>query len=78
MAEKSPVDMATHPYLSGRFAPVHDEIEVDQLEVEGTLPDGLGRCLPAQRAEPEMFPPLGELHVPDGGRRHGARRVARR
>ena len=41
MAELTPVDMATHPYLSGRFAPTADELDVDRLEVEGTLPDGL-------------------------------------
>ena len=54
----TPVDMATHPYLSGRFAPIHDEVEVDQLEVEGSLPEGLvGAYL--RNGPNQMFPPLG-------------------
>jgi carotenoid cleavage dioxygenase len=53
-----PVDMATHPSLSGRFAPIAEEIEATDLEVEGTLPEGLvGAYL--RNGPNEMFPPLG-------------------
>ncbi|MGV9803761.1 carotenoid oxygenase family protein [Mycobacterium sp. NPDC003449] len=35
-----------HPYLSGNFAPVHDEVTVTDLAVTGTIPDYLdGRYL---------------------------------
>jgi carotenoid cleavage dioxygenase-like enzyme len=30
-----------NPYLGGNYAPVHDELQVDNLEVAGTLPDCL-------------------------------------
>lgn len=66
MPDLQPVDMATHPYLSGRFAPVTDEIEVTGLEVEGTLPDGLvGAYL--RNGPNEMFPPLGSYSFPMEG-----------
>ena len=66
MPDLQPVDMATHPYLSGRFAPVADEIEVSGLAVEGTLPDGLvGAYL--RNGPNEMFPPLGSYTYPMEG-----------
>ena len=34
------VDPKRNPYLSGRFAPVHREIDAADLTVEGTLPSG--------------------------------------
>jgi carotenoid cleavage dioxygenase-like enzyme len=61
-----PVDMATHPYLSGRFAPIAEEIEATDLEVEGTLPEGLvGAYL--RNGPNEMFPPLGSYSFPMEG-----------
>ena len=66
MAEMTPVDMATHPYLSGRFAPTHDELDVDQLEVEGTLPEGLVGAYLRNGPNP-MFPPLGSYTFPMEG-----------
>ena len=66
MSKLEPVDMATHPYLSGRFAPTADEIEAEQLEVEGTLPEGLvGAYL--RNGPNEMFPPLGSYSFPMEG-----------
>jgi carotenoid cleavage dioxygenase len=32
---------STHPFLTGNYAPVRDEITVDALEIEGTVPDTL-------------------------------------
>ena len=66
MADLKPVDPSNEPYLSGRFAPISDEIEVGQLEVEGTLPDGLvGAYL--RNGPNEMFPPLGSYSYPMEG-----------
>lgn len=66
MPGSQPVDMATHPYLSGRFAPITDEIESADLEVEGRLPDGLvGAYL--RNGPNEMFPPLGSYSFPMEG-----------
>lgn len=66
MSDLTPVDPATHPYLSGRFAPVSEEIEVDRLHVEGTLPEGLvGAYL--RNGPNEMFPPLGSYTFPMEG-----------
>lgn len=66
MAELTPVDMATHPYLSGRFAPTAQELDVDRLEVEGTLPDGLVGAYLRNGPNP-MFPPLGSYTFPMEG-----------
>lgn len=66
MPDLQPVDMATHPYLSGRFAPISEEIEVSDLEVEGTLPGGLvGAYL--RNGPNEMFPALGSYSFPMEG-----------
>lgn len=35
--QPQPVDPATNPYLSGRFAPVHDEIDTTDLRVAGKM-----------------------------------------
>ena len=38
--------VTTSPYLSGNFAPVREEVSVDNLPVTGTIPEGLeGRLL---------------------------------
>jgi carotenoid cleavage oxygenase len=31
--------MATHPYLSGNYAPVNDEVTLTEIEVQGRLPE---------------------------------------
>ena len=62
-ATMTTVDMATEPFLSGRFAPVHDEISADRLGVDRHHPHRSDRRLPAQRPEPE-FPPLGSYTYP--------------
>jgi carotenoid cleavage dioxygenase-like enzyme len=66
MPDLEPVDPSTHPYLSGRFAPISDEVEVSGLEVQGTLPEGLvGAYL--RNGPNEMFPPLGSYTFPMEG-----------
>jgi carotenoid cleavage dioxygenase-like enzyme len=52
------VDPATEPFLSGRFAPVRDEISADHLPVAGTLPDDLVGHYFRNGPNPE-FTPLG-------------------
>ncbi|WP_124712541.1 carotenoid oxygenase family protein [Mycolicibacterium nivoides] len=50
-----------HPYLSGNFAPVHDEVTVTDLTVTGTIPDYLdGRYLrtgpnPLKAPDPQRY-----------------------
>ena len=39
-------------YLTGNFAPVHEEVTAVDLPVTGTIPEPARRPLPAQRAEP--------------------------
>ena len=57
------VDPATEPFLSGRFAPIHDEIAVDHLDVEGTLPTDLVGSYLRNGPNP-MFTPLGSYTYP--------------
>ena len=59
----SVVDMSAEPFLSGRFAPVDDEISVDRLTVEGTLPSDLVGAYLRNGPNPE-FPPLGSYTYP--------------
>src|SRR5262249_8731433 len=61
-----PVGLATHPYLSGRFAPVRDEVDVSGLTIEGALPDGLAGAYLRNGPNP-MFPPLGSYTYPMEG-----------
>src|SRR5689334_22679778 len=60
------VDPATNLHLTGRFAPVHDEISVDDLEVEGTLPKDLTGAYIRNGPNPR-FPPLGSYTFPMEG-----------
>jgi carotenoid cleavage dioxygenase-like enzyme len=57
------VDPATVPYLSGRFAPIHDEISADRLTVEGTIPSDLAGAYLRNGPNPE-FTPLGSYTYP--------------
>jgi len=43
-------DPARVVHLSGRFAPVTEEVDEAGLQVVGELPDGLDGVVPAQRA----------------------------
>jgi len=64
-------DATVDPYLSGAWEPVHDELDVADLAVTGTLPDALaGSYL---RNGPNLaFAPLGRYHLFDGdGMLHG-------
>lgn len=59
----SVIDEATHPFLSGRFAPTHDEIDATELRVSGTLPtDIVGAYL--RNGPNPAFPPLGSYSYP--------------
>jgi carotenoid cleavage dioxygenase-like enzyme len=57
------VDPAAQPYLSGRFAPIHDEISTDRLIVEGAVPTDLTGAYLRNGPNPE-FTPLGSYTYP--------------
>jgi carotenoid cleavage dioxygenase-like enzyme len=59
----APVDPGTIPQLSGRFEPVHTEISVDNLPVEGTLPRDLVGTYIRNGPNPR-FTPLGSYTFP--------------
>lgn len=54
-----------HPYLSGSFAPVFDELVSDWLPVEGELPRDLSGTFVRNSSNPR-FPPKGRYHWFDG------------
>ncbi len=54
-----------HPYLTGPFEPVHDELVADDLPVRGQLPAGLRGTFLRNGGNP-AFPPIGRFHVFDG------------
>lgn len=56
---------ADHPYLTGPFEPVHDELVADDLSVTGRLPDGLEGTFLRNGGNP-AFAPLGRFHIFDG------------
>ena len=60
------VDPKRNPYLSGRFAPVHREIDAADLTVEGTLPMELTGAYVRNGPNPK-FPPLGSYTYPMEG-----------
>jgi carotenoid cleavage dioxygenase-like enzyme len=63
MPDLVPVDMSTHPFLSGRFAPVHDEIAADDLPVTGTVPTDITGAYLRNGPNPR-FAPLGSYTYP--------------
>lgn len=63
MPDLALVDMATHPFLSGRYAPVHDEISAADLPVTGTLPTDLTGAYLRNGPNPR-FTPLGSYTYP--------------
>ncbi len=58
-------DRVADPYRSGAFAPVHDEVDVDDLEVLGAIPPELNGSFLRNGPNP-MFEPSGRYHVFDG------------
>jgi carotenoid cleavage dioxygenase len=52
-------------YLTGPYAPVHDELTVGDLPVRGALPAGLEGSYLRNGPNPQ-FPPLGRYHPFDG------------
>lgn len=62
-ATMNTVDPTTEPFLSGRFAPVDDELVVDDLEVDGALPNDLAGAYLRNGPNPE-FTPLGSYTYP--------------
>ncbi len=66
MAELSLVDPTQNPYLSGRFAPVHRQIEVTDLAVQGDLPADLVGAYLRNGPNPK-FTPLGSYLYPMEG-----------
>ncbi len=57
------VDAAAEPFLTGRFAPVHDEITVERLEIDGNLPPDLSGAYLRNGPNP-AFTPLGSYTYP--------------
>jgi carotenoid cleavage dioxygenase len=60
------VDPAANAHLSGRFAPVHREVDDDDLAVEGTLPADLTGTYVRNGPNPR-FTPLGSYTYPMEG-----------
>ena len=64
---------STSPYLEGNFAPVHEEITVDNLTIIGELPRDLNGMFVRNGPNPR-FKPEGSYHWFDGdGMLHGIR-----
>lgn len=55
----------TDPFLTGRYAPVHDELNTDELAVTGELPAGLRGTYYRNGPNPQ-FEPMGGYHLFDG------------
>lgn len=66
MPDLTVIDPSTNEHLVGPFAPVHREVSVDRLEVEGTLPDGLVGAYLRNGPNPR-FTPLGSYTFPMEG-----------
>ncbi|MGM9454612.1 carotenoid oxygenase family protein [Legionella bozemanae] len=56
---------SNNPYLSGNYAPVHDELGVNQLEVIGEIPKDLMGIYMRNGPNPE-FPPISYTYPYDG------------
>lgn len=61
-----PVDPATNQFLSGRLAPVFEELDTTDLEVEGEMPRDLHGTYMRNGPNPK-FPPLGSYTFPLDG-----------
>jgi len=65
------MDPGLNPYLQGSYAPVHDELDVDDLAVTGHIPEALTGAYLRNGAN-QAFTPLGRYHLFDGdGMIHG-------
>lgn len=64
--QPQPVDPTTNRFLSGRFAPVHDELDTTDLRVEGKVPDDLNGTYMRNGPNPK-YPPLGSYSYPLDG-----------
>lgn len=60
------VDTAANPHLSGRYEPVYDEIDADEMEVEGSIPPELAGAYLRNGPNPR-FTPLGSYTYPMEG-----------
>lgn len=58
-----PVDLAANAHLRGRFAPVYEELDAADLEVEGSVPADLTGAYLRNGPNPR-FPPLGSYTYP--------------
>ncbi|MEH2405502.1 carotenoid oxygenase family protein [Nostoc sp.] len=64
---------AINPYLDDNFAPIHQEITTDTLQVIGELPPDLSGIFVRNGANPQ-WKPIGQYHWFDGdGMLHGVR-----
>jgi carotenoid cleavage dioxygenase len=65
--------VAVNPFLDGNFAPVHEEITTDTLQVIGELPPDLSGMFVRNGPNPQ-WTPIGRYHWFDGdGMLHGVR-----
>jgi len=65
------IEWPDNRFLKGNYAPVHDEVALDRLEVVGKIPDGLSGMYVRNGPNPQ-FPPKGQYHWFDGdGMLHG-------
>jgi carotenoid cleavage dioxygenase len=72
-ADQGASEWPNHPFLQGNFAPVQEEITVDNLQVIGTLPPEMDGMFVRNGPNPQ-FPPLGNYHWFFGdGMLHGVR-----
>lgn len=60
------VDPAQHPFLQGPYAPVDEEVDVDDVRVEGRIPDELHGTYLRNGPNPQ-FAPLGSYTYPFDG-----------
>jgi carotenoid cleavage dioxygenase-like enzyme len=58
-------DPELNPYLQGNYAPVHDELDIGDLEVTGEIPTALDGAYLRNGPNP-AFAPLGRYHIFDG------------
>ncbi|VTS06382.1 carotenoid oxygenase family protein [Tuwongella immobilis] len=62
-----------NPFLQGNYAPVHEEVTRDSLDVDGEIPAELDGMFVRNGPNPQ-FPPIGNYHWFDGdGMLHGVR-----
>ncbi|MDA9918584.1 carotenoid oxygenase family protein [Erythrobacter sp.] len=63
---KTTLEPSNHPYLSGPWTPVHEEVDVAELEViEGEIPDDIDGIY-LRNTENPVHQPLGRHHPFDG------------